>query len=254
MANEKNSAPLAAPKSAKDSKKEKFDRLAEKIKENQRNKDLKQFQEDLKKRIQLTKTARIALAKKDAGTAIADFKYFLYLTARSHGVEVRDLNPKLFDPAVRTSESLLIAAVCFDLLKIYDKIEGANEEFQMYLRLLILFSHGMPFQNFIADNLFRFLQYTTILMHKNDIEIAYKSIGKKKACFIATAAFDDENAPEVEALRNFRDETLVKFMAGRIFTNAYYKISPPLAKFVKRQKKKKKITRQCIRTLLNLSS
>ena len=44
----------------------------------------------------------------------------------------------------------------------------------------------------------------------------------KRACYVATYAFDDENHEEVEALRSFRDQVLMRYNAGRHFVNAYY--------------------------------
>jgi hypothetical protein len=60
-----------------------------------------------------------------------------------------------------------------------------------------------------------------------------ESSGETGGCFIATAAFGSKNAHEVIALRNFRDSYLNTSEAGRIFIRAYYRISPPLASFIK---------------------
>jgi len=48
-------------------------------------------------------------------------------------------------------------------------------------------------------------------------------------CFIATAAFDDAQARELQALRAFRDDVLLKSAAGVALVDAYYTVSPPLA-------------------------
>lgn len=50
-----------------------------------------------------------------------------------------------------------------------------------------------------------------------------------KHCFISTAAFGSESAPEVEIFRKFRNQFLVKNFLGRKFIKLYYKISPPIA-------------------------
>lgn len=52
-------------------------------------------------------------------------------------------------------------------------------------------------------------------------------------CFIATAAYGTEMEPEVEVLRNFRDETLEDSRLGRAFVDTYYVVSPPIADFIR---------------------
>jgi hypothetical protein len=45
-------------------------------------------------------------------------------------------------------------------------------------------------------------------------------------CYVATMVYGDYDAPEVKVLRNFRDNVLDKYAAGRLFIRAYYKYSP----------------------------
>ena len=52
-------------------------------------------------------------------------------------------------------------------------------------------------------------------------------------CFIATAAFGTSLEPEVMVLRHFRDETLLSNTLGQVFVEEYYKISPPIADFIR---------------------
>ncbi len=51
----------------------------------------------------------------------------------------------------------------------------------------------------------------------------------KEGCFIATAVYESDDAPEVVKLRLFRDEILSRNRLGRTFIELYYKFSPALA-------------------------
>ena len=72
------------------------------------------------------------------------------------------------------------------------------------------------------------------------IKISYREIYKKdkpkSGCFIATAVYGDSEAYQVKILRIFRDNYLKKNIFGKLFINAYYKTSPPIAVFIKRYK------------------
>ncbi|WP_407973111.1 cold shock domain-containing protein (plasmid) [Burkholderia pyrrocinia] len=51
-------------------------------------------------------------------------------------------------------------------------------------------------------------------------------------CFIASAVYGDYDAPEVLALRGFRDNVLRTTKPGRWAIRTYYRVSPPLARFL----------------------
>ena len=51
-------------------------------------------------------------------------------------------------------------------------------------------------------------------------------------CFVATAAYGTETAAELDILRDFRDQVLLKNALGSRFVETYYKLSPPVADFI----------------------
>ena len=54
-----------------------------------------------------------------------------------------------------------------------------------------------------------------------------------KSCFISTAAFGSDMAPEVKIFRAFRNQFLLTNAAGKFFVKNYYKFSPPLASIIR---------------------
>jgi len=73
-----------------------------------------------------------------------------------------------------------------------------------------------------------------------------RNVVAKKACFVATACYGDEDAPEVVRLRRYRDEVLSGSVAGRAFIRAYYRLSPPLAAWIARSTSRRNWVRRCL--------
>lgn len=55
-------------------------------------------------------------------------------------------------------------------------------------------------------------------------------------CFIATAVYQDCDAPEVQFFKHYRDTMLKNTAYGRILIRTYYLISPNLAKYIGKSK------------------
>ncbi len=53
-----------------------------------------------------------------------------------------------------------------------------------------------------------------------------------KHCFISTAAFGSDSAPEVEIFRNFRNHFLLNNAPGKMFVRLYYRASPGIAEII----------------------
>lgn len=67
------------------------------------------------------------------------------------------------------------------------------------------------------------------------------STQKKSGCFIATAVYESEFAPQVVTLREYRDNVLLTNAIGTFFVKMYYIFSPPIARFISDKKPLKKI-------------
>jgi hypothetical protein len=71
---------------------------------------------------------------------------------------------------------------------------------------------------------------------------------QKSGCFIATAVYGDSQVYQVKMLRCFRDRYLEKRILGKLFVDAYYKVSPSIVEFIS----KKQTLRDLIRRTLDV--
>ena len=86
------------------------------------------------------------------------------------------------------------------------------------------------------------------IMQKEDDEEYERVMGRPKVkknatssssggCYIATVCYGNESAPEVLALKWYRDNVLQKNIFGKIFIKVYYLTSPSIARKMKSQVK-----------------
>lgn len=78
----------------------------------------------------------------------------------------------------------------------------------------------------------------------------YKIDNKSSKCFIATAAFGNQDITEVLELRDFRDNILKKSSAGRFFITIYCLLSPPVAYIIRQNNWLRKLTRFLLRKVI----
>jgi hypothetical protein len=238
---------------------EQSSRIEEQIRETQRRRDEQHFLEELSKRVTIAREGRLDFEKHNYAEAIGKYRRFLSVTARSLNVELSGLKPSLFDEKIRPQECLLISAILLDLCKILDKLKtpSANEERHLYQRLYTAFTIGQPFRGYAAENLRKHILYGKAIQHKAEFWGVYNAIRIKRFCILASAIFGEE-ALEVNALRNWRDQSLSHNIWGRGFIRVYYQMGPIVLPAIKRspqlQAGVKLLVNKILRHLANQSS
>ena len=93
---------------------------------------------------------------------------------------------------------------------------------------------GITKEKFVSPDSF------TQIMNERKLELEIKP---KSGCFIATAVYGTPLAPEINTLRDFRDNILLSSNTGEKFVYFYYRFSPPIANFIS----KHRLLKICIR-------
>jgi hypothetical protein len=83
--------------------------------------------------------------------------------------------------------------------------------------------------------------YCQEFYHKDTVSTSREE--SKSGCFIATAVYNSPTAPKVMVLREFRDDTLLKYSFGKSFVKTYYKYSPKIADFISKYDLLRKLVR-----------
>lgn len=105
-----------------------------------------------------------------------------------------------------------------------------------------------PGDKIVLDLLVDGVQQSIIL--QVDKSILQEPLGGGSSCFISTAAFGTEMAPEVETLRKWRDLRLRRTVAGRLMIAIYYFVSPTVAKWIRDRPVARMVARNVLRPVV----
>ena len=78
-------------------------------------------------------------------------------------------------------------------------------------------------------------------------------MGKGGRCFVATAAYGSELAPEIRHLSEFRDRVLLTTIPGQAFVWAYYRLGPYLAEYIASRPKARSAARRILNPLVRFA-
>lgn len=206
-----------------------------------------------KSRVMLIKKARQNMSQKLYSEAAVSYEKYLKILDIVFEVKKGErLKPEAFKESARTTELTVVASVYWDLMRIYDTHEKYEDRMLNAAGQLSAFIQFTP----IYPDIIRKAELFQKTARNPQVVKQFLKMSDKQTprCFIATAAFEDPCAPEVRALREFREISLRKSKWGRKFIAVYYKYSPSIACLLDKQPKLKPAVRAILRILIKCVS
>lgn len=201
-----------------------------------------------KSRVNLVKKARIRMTEKAFSEAAVSYEKYIKVLELVFETKSGELSPEAFKDSARTQELTVVASVYWDLLRIYDTSEKYGERQTLAARKLAQF---LKFTPIFPDIIRRAEAFSKTAKNPSVVKAFLKTASETKGrCFIATATFDSEIAPEVMALREWRDQVLAKQTLGLGLISFYESFSPPLARWIDRHPRVKPLLRGFLRRLI----
>ncbi|MCC6276854.1 MAG: hypothetical protein IT289_02935 [Oligoflexia bacterium] len=195
-------------------------------------------------RVHLVRDARERFAIKDfPGSVVAYEKYFRVLEI-IYEVKPNGITAAHFNNSARSKELVVIASAYWDLMRIYDQSPRFAKRLEQCAEKLAEF---LPLTPVYAEIVRKIEDYKKVAKNKEHFDRVLRMASRgKRRCFIASAAYENADALDVQILAAFRDEVLLQTPIGRTMTSAYYLISPAIAHYLDRSPKIRGMTRKTL--------
>ena len=198
-----------------------------------------------KSRVGLVKQARQLMLQKALPEAAVSYEKYLKVLEMIYEVDRGGLTPDIFSKSTRSKEVTVIVSVYWDLVRIYDSSPRYHDRLLNSIKKLTLFA---GYSNIFPDIIKKAEAYVRKAKNpapfKQFLKNARKSSGR---CFIATAAYGSPYVDEVNQLRLYRDFYLKNTTSGRRFIYWYYRLSPPVAKWIDQHPQLKPLIRAALK-------
>ncbi len=153
-----------------------------------------------------------------------------YITSTNHQIEARHYLEGYFMSGMIYAGCTVESCFVFDSEQLFEVMRGD--------KLVLNLSYSNKAHSDKAHSITAYVDIT-----RDYIRVKEQPNKQKSKCFIATAAYGTPFAHEIEVLRYWRDNELKKAIWGPFFINVYYKISPPIADFIRNKSLLRKLTR-----------
>ncbi len=201
-----------------------------------------------KSRTSLVRQGHSQMANKLYSEAAISYEKYLKLVEMVFECPKGQLTPQLLKEAAKTAELTVISGVYWDLIRVYDTSDQYGERQKLAAKQLSAF---VPFTPIFNDIVRKAAIFQRQARHPEVIKTFLASASKKQSrCFVATAAFNSADVPEVLFLRDFRDTKLKTNFCGRKFVALYYRVSPRLASFLDNHAYAKPFVRLILRLVI----
>lgn len=182
-----------------------------------------------KNRVDFLKQARNLMSIRAYPESAAMYEKYMKSVAIGFEVKPSEITPELFKDPRHKKELTIMSYVLWDLFKIYDSNQKFSDKQRFIAQMMIAFAKSNS--NIQADIARKLVNYSKYAKNRALTNEVLKSVDKNLVrCFIATAAFESREAPEVQILCAFRDQVLKRYFLGNLFISFYYKVSPPIAR------------------------